>query len=681
MKYVCIYIYIKRPSSEELLKTKFIKSSPKGTSILLDLIARHENWKLTKNDESDDELLKLGDEETSESEVNYDEDDEWVFETIKSMSTNKNNSSDNTDEDNSMPSKIHGRSKSIFDQMELNESDGTVRETKRKYKENEELTKEAIEKMKLNQNWYNSKGIDTSSMANGKYKDFLNNIPLKANNHNTNDMNNIQNSMENLNISNDDNKKSDENNNGSNNNNSSDHEDNSKTISGNPNTKIVPLELTDFNMNNQKSPLEEDDRSSDGSDEDSDIDEEEDEDNTFEIPNKGVAIKKLTINPAMLDQDARSNIQCYSPVYSIKSYASTNAPTESTVKNSNVQSNNNVSNNTNINNINNNKGKSPLNKSPQIAVVDPINKPQMSHNVKQPSVSSYHSPYTPLLTSNSPSSVPYSANSSPSSPLSNETTTKVIEPIQITSSAEGSKAHSVQTSPFITNIPPQHPLISRNSISAPSTTTSTPTTINVKKNLQSPSVLFQNKNSKLISNAHSHVANGKKKGVFSQYPVLLNTRNSNIRKKTVDNHTTPLKGMIRKLSLNPIDKHNLKENSNIPISPYKTHFYSISCPQNNSYKKNYVSIKELLEKASPPASFDNNNDKTNINIKLRKPGSYTFLGSNNKRPIAVNNLHLYEKDALEKEINEVINETIQCLDAYHALFSDVMIPSYEKNND
>jgi len=64
MKYVCIYIYIKRPSSEELLKTKFIKSSPKGTSILLDLIARHENWKLTKNDESDDELLKLGDEET-----------------------------------------------------------------------------------------------------------------------------------------------------------------------------------------------------------------------------------------------------------------------------------------------------------------------------------------------------------------------------------------------------------------------------------------------------------------------------------------------------------------------------------------------------------------------------------------------------------------------------------------
>ncbi|ORX86208.1 Pkinase-domain-containing protein, partial [Anaeromyces robustus] len=52
-----------RPASEELLKTKFIKNSPKGTSILLDLISRHENWKLTKNDESDDDLLKLEDDE------------------------------------------------------------------------------------------------------------------------------------------------------------------------------------------------------------------------------------------------------------------------------------------------------------------------------------------------------------------------------------------------------------------------------------------------------------------------------------------------------------------------------------------------------------------------------------------------------------------------------------------
>ncbi|ORX45762.1 Pkinase-domain-containing protein, partial [Piromyces finnis] len=52
-----------RPTSEELLKTKFIKNSSKGTSILMDLITRHENWKLTKNDESDDELIKLNDEE------------------------------------------------------------------------------------------------------------------------------------------------------------------------------------------------------------------------------------------------------------------------------------------------------------------------------------------------------------------------------------------------------------------------------------------------------------------------------------------------------------------------------------------------------------------------------------------------------------------------------------------
>jgi len=35
-------------------------------------------------------------------------------------------------------------------------------------------------------------------------------------------------------------------------------------------------------------------------------------------------------------------------------------------------------------------------------------------------------------------------------------------------------------------------------------------------------------------------------------------------------------------------------------------------------------------------------------------------------------------DALESEINEVINETIQCLDAYHVLFSDVIFPSKEK---
>jgi len=46
-----------------LLKTKFIKGSSKGTSILIDLITRHENWKLTKHDESDDELMKLEDDE------------------------------------------------------------------------------------------------------------------------------------------------------------------------------------------------------------------------------------------------------------------------------------------------------------------------------------------------------------------------------------------------------------------------------------------------------------------------------------------------------------------------------------------------------------------------------------------------------------------------------------------
>eukprot|EP00833_Pecoramyces_ruminatium_P013723 jgi/Orpsp1_1/1187755/evm.model.d7180000059929.1 len=717
-----------RPTSEELLKTKFIKNSSKGTSILLDLIARHENWKLTKNDESDDELLKLEDDET-ESEVNDEEDDEWVFETIKSMSNNRTNKEEETDDDNNdMPSRIHGRSKSIFDQMELSEADGTVREKKNKYKEDEdEITKAVIEKMKLDKSWYNSKGIDTSSMANEKYKDILNSIPLKGNNQSGNDINNIQSSLENLNIS--DNNSNNNNNNANikdnTNNNSLDHEENCKTISGNNNNKVESSKLMDFNLNDQKSPLGEDNNSFDETDDNFDSDDEdEDEDDTFEIPNKGVAIKKLTINPAMLDQDTYSNTQCYSPVYSIKSYTS-NALPDNTIKS---LSNNNI-----------NKGKITMDKSPQFTVIDPINKPQMGHKVKQPSISSVQSPYTPLLSLNSPINIPYSANSSSSSPMSNENTPKVVDPIQITQTTttttttitttnnnnnnnnnnnininnniinnnnnnnnninininnnnnnnnnynnynnNGSKAHSVQSSPFLTNVPPQHSILAKTSISAPSTTTSTPTTINVKKNLQSPSVLFQNKNNKLANgssniNVHSHVGNNKKKSALNQFSVILNTRNSNIRKKTVDNHSTPIKGMIRKLSLNPIDKHNLKDSSVRPVSPYKTHFYSISCPQNNNYKKSFVNIKELFEKASTASPFDNNNDKSSI--RLRKPGSFSFLGSNNKRPVTVNNLHLYEKDALEREINEVINETIQCLDAYHALFSDVMIPTHEK---
>jgi len=401
---------------------------------------------------------------------------------------NKNSNIENEEE--SM-SRVHGRSKSIFDQMELSGADGTVKEIKNKYEDNEdEITKAVIEKMKLDQSWYNSKGIDTSSMANDKYKEILNSIPLKPNNVN-NDEENIQTSMEDLKLS--DNNETI---------NTVGSEDNCKTISGNQiTTDLTEFSLNDPNINNvtigncNDSIVGDEGEEEEEEEEDDDDDDDGEEDyESIEIPKKGVAIKKLSINPAILDQDSYATSQCYSPVYSIKSYSFNNTSIDVSVKNSNVS------------NIVTTKGKPGMNKSPQIAIADMTNKPQSSHNVNT-SISTIQSPYTPLLNLNSPITTNYT-NSSSSSPLSNETTPKTNEPNPITSNnVDALKAHSVQSSPFVTNVPPQHTLLlAKTSISAPSTTTSTPTTINVKKSLQSPSILFQNKNK--LSNITSNV-NGK----------------------------------------------------------------------------------------------------------------------------------------------------------------------------
>ena len=43
----------KRPSAQELLKSRFVRSAPKGTDRLLKLIFRHEQWKRRKKHEGE----------------------------------------------------------------------------------------------------------------------------------------------------------------------------------------------------------------------------------------------------------------------------------------------------------------------------------------------------------------------------------------------------------------------------------------------------------------------------------------------------------------------------------------------------------------------------------------------------------------------------------------------------
>ncbi|KAJ3158724.1 Serine/threonine-protein kinase 25 [Geranomyces michiganensis] len=69
-----------RPSADELLRTKFIRNSTRGTTLLQELLARHEQWRLAND--GDDEY---GAEREDDSEAELGNlDDEWVFETYKS---------------------------------------------------------------------------------------------------------------------------------------------------------------------------------------------------------------------------------------------------------------------------------------------------------------------------------------------------------------------------------------------------------------------------------------------------------------------------------------------------------------------------------------------------------------------------------------------------------------------
>ncbi|KAJ3197407.1 citrate (Si)-synthase [Irineochytrium annulatum] len=73
----------KRPTADELLGKRFIKTAPKGTDILMDLLKRHDNWRV---DHPDNQFNTLGkDDDFSDVEVGDDE--EWIFETLKSRSS------------------------------------------------------------------------------------------------------------------------------------------------------------------------------------------------------------------------------------------------------------------------------------------------------------------------------------------------------------------------------------------------------------------------------------------------------------------------------------------------------------------------------------------------------------------------------------------------------------------
>jgi len=70
------------------------------------------------------------------------------------------------------------------------------------------------------------------------------------------------------------------------------------------------------------------------------------------------------------------------------------------------------------------------------------------------------------------------------------------------------------------------------------------------------------------------VHSSKRKNSLNQLPVVLNSRNSNIRKKTIESHSTPnIKGMLRKMSLNPIDSRNSKDGSTKKFLNYNNFFF------------------------------------------------------------------------------------------------------------
>ncbi|KAJ3107843.1 Serine/threonine-protein kinase 25 [Phlyctochytrium planicorne] len=73
----------KRPSAEDLLRSRFIRTAMRGTDILLDILARHEQWK-REHPELANEYHSLGMDDDEDSDPELAADDEWVFETIRS---------------------------------------------------------------------------------------------------------------------------------------------------------------------------------------------------------------------------------------------------------------------------------------------------------------------------------------------------------------------------------------------------------------------------------------------------------------------------------------------------------------------------------------------------------------------------------------------------------------------
>jgi len=62
---------------------------------------------------------------------------------------------------------------------------------------------------------------------------------------------------------------------------------------------------------------------------------------------------------------------------------------------------------------------------------------------------------------------------------------------------------------------------------------------------------------------YSYINNGKKKGAINQYLLILNTLNSNIRTKSIDN-----KKYDKKIIIKSKRKNNIKDNFIKQVSPY-----------------------------------------------------------------------------------------------------------------
>ncbi|KAJ3416677.1 Serine/threonine-protein kinase 25 [Chytridiales sp. JEL 0842] len=72
-----------RPSAEDLLKSRFIRNASRGTADLKEILTRHEAWKLTSPDYHPEGQFGDGD-ANDDSDPEFENDDDWIFETLKS---------------------------------------------------------------------------------------------------------------------------------------------------------------------------------------------------------------------------------------------------------------------------------------------------------------------------------------------------------------------------------------------------------------------------------------------------------------------------------------------------------------------------------------------------------------------------------------------------------------------